>query len=222
MGYAAECISVVEDPSKEEIKKHYGLLRDKKDLPVIVGAKRENCERACRRFKEPHLFLLEDFSIQKVIVNGKIIAEEGKLVVEISPPTYPEWVLRTIRMKRAVTPGDLIFRTDKKNETKVRVIKVFEDQIVSVQETETLPVKNGEILPDPTKDILKIAMIERYGKTELDIGKGFVRGFGFTRGAIATSIAPDVHQIIAVGADNTNMSRAVNRLVEIQGGDSYL
>lgn len=44
MRYALECISVVEDPSKEEIKRHYGLLRDKKDLPVVLGAKKENCE----------------------------------------------------------------------------------------------------------------------------------------------------------------------------------
>lgn len=44
MRYALECISVVENPSKEEIKRHYGLLRDKKDLPVVLGAKKENCE----------------------------------------------------------------------------------------------------------------------------------------------------------------------------------
>lgn len=44
MRYALECISIVEDPSKEEIKRHYGLLRDKKDIPVVLGAKKENCE----------------------------------------------------------------------------------------------------------------------------------------------------------------------------------
>ena len=161
---------------------------------------------------------LEEFLVRKVIVNGKVIAEDGKLVIDMPPTTYPEWAVKTVRVKRAITPDDFVYKTDRKNETKVRVIKVTGEQIISVEEIETLVVEAGEILQNPTKDILKLVVIERHGKTEPNIAKGFVRGFGFTQGAIATSIAPDVHQIIVVGASEDDISQAVNRLIELQGG----
>ncbi len=63
-----------------------------------------------------------------------------------------------------------------------------------------------------------MAVVERHGKTEPNIAKGFVRGFGFTQGAIASSISPDIHHIVVVGIDNIDMAKAVNRLSEIQGG----
>ncbi|MDJ0649861.1 MAG: adenine deaminase [Xenococcaceae cyanobacterium MO_188.B19] len=161
---------------------------------------------------------LENFSVQTVIVNGKIIAQSGKLVTEITPTTYPNWMVNTVRLKRAVTPDDFILKTDREQKTQVHVLKVFREQIISVEETETLTVKDGEILPDPTKDILKIAVIERHGKTAPNIAQGFVRGFGLKEGAIASSISPDIHHIVVVGINNIDMAKAVNRLVEIQGG----
>ncbi len=161
---------------------------------------------------------LEDFSVRKVIVNGKVTAEDGKLVIDIPPTTYPEWAVKTVRVKRAVTSDDFVYKTDRKDETKVRVIKVTGEQIISVEEIETLALEDGEILLNTTKDILKLVVIERHGKTEPNIARGFVKGFGFTQGAIATSIAPDVHQIIVVGVSDTDISQAVNRIIEIQGG----
>ena len=161
---------------------------------------------------------LENFSVQTVIVNGKIIARSGKLITEIPPMTYPNWMVNTVILKRAVMPDDFILKTDKEAETQVHVLKVFREQIISVEETETLTVKDGAILPDATKDILKIAVIERHGKTAPNIAKGFVRGFGLKKGAIASSISPDIHQIVVVGINNTDMATAVNRLVELQGG----
>ena len=161
---------------------------------------------------------LKNFSVQTVLVNGKIIARSGKLITEIPPMTYPNWMVNTVILKRAVMPDDFILKTDKEAETQVHVLKVFREQIISVEETETLTVKDGAILPDATKDILKIAVIERHGKTAPNIAKGFVRGFGLKKGAIASSISPDIHQIVVVGINNTDMATAVNRLVELQGG----
>ncbi|MDJ0688573.1 MAG: adenine deaminase [Xenococcaceae cyanobacterium MO_188.B32] len=161
---------------------------------------------------------LENFSVQTVIVNGKIIARQGKLVTEIPPRTYPQWMVNTVRLRRPVAPDDFVFKTDRKRETQVHVLKVFREQIISVEERATLTVKNGEILPDITQDILKISVIERHGKTTPNIAKGFVRGFGLKEGAIASSISPDIHQIVVVGINNIDMAKAVNRLVELQGG----
>ncbi len=161
---------------------------------------------------------LENFSVQTVIVNGKIIARSGKLITEIPRTTYPRWMVNTVRLKRAVAPDDFILKTDREKETQVHVLKVFREQIISVKERATLTVKNGEVLPDISQDILKIAVVERHGKTAPNIAKGFVRGFGLKEGAIASSISPDIHQIVVVGINNTDMARAVNRLVELQGG----
>jgi adenine deaminase len=161
---------------------------------------------------------LENFSVQTVIANGKIIAQAGKLVTEIPSTTYPEWMVNTVRLKRAIAPDDFVYKTDREQETQVHVLKVFREQIISVEERETLSVKDGEILPAPAKDILKMAVIERHGKTAPNIARGFVRGFGLREGAIASSISPDIHQIVVVGINNTDMARAVNRLVELQGG----
>lgn len=157
---------------------------------------------------------LENFSVQTVIVNGKIIAQSGKLVTEIPPTTYPNWMVNTVRLKRAVIPDDFVFKTDKKQETQVHVLKVLREQIISVEEKATLTVKHGEIVPEPTQDILKLAVVERHGKTAPNMAQGFVRGFGLKEGAIASSISPDIHHIVVVGINNIDMARAVNRLVE--------
>lgn len=163
---------------------------------------------------------LEDFVVQRVIVNGETIAEGGVLTVDISPPEYPDWVSKTVRTRRDFTPDDFACRTSKAKETRVRVISVLPDQGISFEEIEFLAVENGEILlpTDSDRDILKVVVIERHGKTASNIAKGFVKGFGFKKGAIATCIAPDINQMILVGATNEDLARAANRMAEIQGG----
>lgn len=80
-----------------------------------------------------------------------------------------------------------------------------------------LPYRDGERLADPGQDILKICVLARYGRNR-NIGRGFVRGFGFARGALASSVGHDSHNVCVVGASDTDMAIAVNRLIELQGG----
>lgn len=162
---------------------------------------------------------LENFVVDTVIVNGKIVAQAGKLVVELPETTYPDWILQTVKLKRAMTTDDFVCKTSRETEAQVHALKVFGEQIISVEQTVTLAVQNGEILPDIHQDILKMSVIERHGKTAApNIGRGFVKGFGLKQGAIASSISPDIHQIVVVGVENQDMATAVNRLVELQGG----
>ncbi len=161
---------------------------------------------------------LEDFVVNTVIVNGKIIAQAGKLVNELPETTYPDWMLQTVKLKRLITADDFVCKSSRENQTQVHAQKVFKEQIISVEQTVTLAVQNGEILPDIDQDILRMAVIERHGKTAPNIGLGFVKGFGLKQGAIASSISPDIHQIVAVGIEKQDMATAVNRLVELQGG----
>ncbi|MFM8551765.1 MAG: adenine deaminase [Nitrospiraceae bacterium] len=100
---------------------------------------------------------------------------------------------------------------------RVRVIGVRRRQIVTDLLEATLPVLDGSVRGDLSQDVLKIAVFERHRRTGRR-AVGFVKGFGMQRGALATSINHDSHNVIVVGADEAVMAAAVNRLREIDGG----
>ncbi len=97
------------------------------------------------------------------------------------------------------------------------VIGLVHGKILTDHLTLALPWRQGERLPDPAGDVLKVCVLARHG-TNRNIGRGFVKGFGFTRGALAASVGHDSHNVIVVGADDEDMAVAVNRLIAIQGG----
>ena len=98
-----------------------------------------------------------------------------------------------------------------------RVIGVVPGRIITEDLSFDLPVIDGEKLPDLDKDAVKIVVVERHDRNG-NIGRGFVHGFGLKRGAIASSVGHDSHNICVVGADDADMAVAVNRLIEIKGG----
>jgi adenine deaminase len=98
-----------------------------------------------------------------------------------------------------------------------QVIGVVPGRIITERLAFDLAVRDGEKRADPEQDVLKIAIVARHGKNT-NIGRGFVHGFGLTRGALASSIGHDSHNICVVGADDADMAVAVNRLIEMQGG----
>jgi adenine deaminase len=97
------------------------------------------------------------------------------------------------------------------------VIGVIPGKIITEHLRLTLPVQNGERLVDLDQDAVKVAVVARHGINR-NIGRGFVRGFGMRRGAIASSVGHDSHNITVVGASDADMAAAVNRLRAIQGG----
>jgi adenine deaminase len=90
-------------------------------------------------------------------------------------------------------------------------------RIITERLSMDLPVRDGEKHADTGKDALKVAVVARHGKNR-NIGRGFVNGFGMQRGAIASSIGHDSHNICVVGTNDADMAVAVNRLIAIQGG----
>lgn len=100
------------------------------------------------------------------------------------------------------------------------VIGVIPGRIITEHLTMTLPVADGASQPDPAQDAVKVVVIERHGKSGPGegIGRGFVNGFGMQRGAIASSVGHDSHNICVVGADDADMALAANRLGTIEGG----
>jgi adenine deaminase len=97
------------------------------------------------------------------------------------------------------------------------VIGIREGQILTDHLTETIAPEAGDRRPDPGRDLIRIAVVERHGRNG-NIATGFVRGTGLQRGAIASTVCHDHHNIAAIGADYADMALAVNRLGEIEGG----
>ncbi|MBI1416431.1 MAG: adenine deaminase [Limimaricola sp.] len=108
------------------------------------------------------------------------------------------------------------FRTAS-NRVATDVIGVIPGKIITEHLHEEIPVIDGDKRPDPARDLVRITVIERHGKNG-NIANGFVRGFGLRRGAIASTVCHDHHNIAVVGLDYADMALAANRLSEIEGG----
>lgn len=103
------------------------------------------------------------------------------------------------------------------NRAETDVIGILEGKILTEHLREDIAPQDGDKRPDPTRDLIRIAVIERHGRNG-NIATGFVRGFGLQAGAIASTVCHDHHNIACVGVDYADMARAANRLSEIEGG----
>ncbi len=106
---------------------------------------------------------------------------------------------------------------DTGNREDTHVIGILEGKIITDHLKESVPITNGDKRPDPLRDLARITVIERHGKNG-NIANGFVRGFGMQKGAIASTICHDHHNIVCVGIDYADMAMAANRLGQIEGG----
>lgn len=153
---------------------------------------------------------LKSFNVKEVYIAGNLSACEGKSLFPVNPAELEN----TFKMSPK-KPVHFEISSSKKEE-KVRVIDVIEGQLLTEKHETALPVECGKIRPDVEYDILKIAVLERYGHNRMT--NAFVRGFGLKNGAIASSVAHDSHNIIAVGTNSQDMADAVNNLVKNNGG----
>ncbi|MEA5008045.1 adenine deaminase [Clostridium tyrobutyricum] len=160
---------------------------------------------------------LNNIEPSMVFFEGKLVAEQGKLISSKVSSEYPNWIKNTVKFNKTITPNSFEIKSKSKNSTEVNVIELIKDQIINKWTTEELEVKEGLIKNNLQEDILKIAVVERYGKTG-GIGIGFVKGFHIKDGALASSVSHDHHNIVCVGTDDYNISQAVNEVKNIQGG----
>ena len=152
-----------------------------------------------------------------VIFEGTVVAENGRLVTKRIKTHYPAKLKNTISFARPITADSFVVRSENKDFTKVNVISIYPDQIINEWIHHVLPVEEGIVKNDVENDILKLAVVERYGKTS-NIGIGFVKGFTLKDGALASSVSHDHHNIVCVGTNDEDMAVAVNALKEMQGG----
>src|SRR5215471_4488951 len=154
---------------------------------------------------------LKKFRVRQTWKKGVLVAENGKFLGK-SPAKVP---LPRSTMNLRYSPKDLVVRANgKKN---IRVIEIVPDQAVTKGTTLPPKIENGEVVPDTARDILKMVVIERHHATG-NVGVGFVRGFKLKRGAIASTVAHDAHNVIAAGANDTDILFAIQELERLQGG----
>lgn len=152
---------------------------------------------------------LEDCHAQLVLCGGRVAQKQAFAARATVPP-----VGRGSVKAPRVTPED--FRCTG-NRADTDVIGIIEGKIITQHLQEEIVPDNGDKRPDPTRDLIRIAIIERHDKNG-NIATGFVRGFGMERGAIASTVCHDHHNIAVVGVDYADMALAANRLSEIEGG----
>ena len=142
-----------------------------------------------------------------------VVLKRGAPVEDYPSPAVPEWVRNTVRVAPTAS-NDFAIPWEG---GAARVIGLIEGQIVTDELREEPKIEDGFAIADPERDLAKIAVVERHLGTGR-VGLGFVKGFGLKRGAIATSLAHDAHNIVVVGIDDGDMARAVQRLAETGGG----
>ncbi len=152
---------------------------------------------------------LEDCDVQRVLCGGVEVTDEAFAARDTIPPVGRHSV-------NAPTVTAQHFRTAGNRED-TDVIGIIEGKIITEHLHEVIPLEDGDKRPDPGRDLIKIAVIERHGKNG-NMATGFVRGFGLRHGAIASTVCHDHHNIAVVGADYDDMAMAANRLGEIEGG----
>jgi adenine deaminase len=143
----------------------------------------------------------------------ELTLKRGRPVEEIPEPHVPEWVKHSVRNK-PVGEGDLRIPW---SGGEARVIGLVPDQVVTESLAAEPRAADGAAVADPGRDLAKIAVIERHLGTGR-VGLGFVGGSGLQRGALASTVAHDAHNIVVVGMNDGDMVRAVARLGELGGG----
>ena len=159
---------------------------------------------------------LAKLEIDMVFYQGKLVASQGKLLSSLPPVTLE--LKDTVRIKPIMVKS-LSLRAKQSNlsEESYPVIEIIPGQIVTKKAMEQIKIVDGTVMPDVERDILKLVVVERH-KASGNIGLGLVKGFGLKRGALASSVAHDSHNIIAVGANDLEILKAIEEINRLQGG----
>ncbi len=158
---------------------------------------------------------LKTVKAEYVISNGRLVAQNGQVLVPPRKHRYPRSLLNTVHLAKDFTADDFAIPVEG-HQVKVRLIDQVTN-LVTREEFIDMPVTDGQLKADAGKNILKVAAIERsYGTGKRSTG--LIRGLGLKKGAIATTDVWDCGDIIVVGADEADMAQAVNRIKELGGG----
>ena len=157
---------------------------------------------------------LQQFNVSMTVFGGRIVARDGEYLAETrTPPSeLPHEVVHSVNLA-PLHRSHLRLPAEDAN----HAVEVINGQIVTRFVDVEPSIVDGFAVPEPGNDLLKLVCVERHNATGR-VGVGLVRGFGLQHGAIASTIAHDAHNIVAVGADDTDLLRAIALVAESQGG----
>lgn len=155
---------------------------------------------------------LFDFNVLSTYIDGYKVAEKGKTLINSVEEECPN-----IFKAKKIKPSDLEVAYEK---AEIKVIKALEGQLITEKLVIEAKHNNGVIISDTERDILKIVVLNRYEYSKPSVA--FINGFGFKKGAIASTVAHDSHNIIAVGCNDEDIAEAINLLINSKGGISVV
>lgn len=154
---------------------------------------------------------LKDFKVLATYIQGKLVAKEGTPLIErVQAPIVNHFNCQPKQLSDFQLPAN--------ENGKLQVIQVIDGQLITNKVLMNPRIENGLFVSDPSQDLLKIAVVNRY--QEAPVALGFINQVGLKRGAIASCVAHDSHNIICVGTNDEDMRDAVNALIEHRGGIS--
>lgn len=160
----------------------------------------------------------DDFQVVSVFSRGKQIVDHGTSLVHYEPAQHDACLLNTTRLKNLITPDSFkIAAPEGARRVKVTCMDTLPWIPITQPREVELECVDGYVACDVDQDVLYIAQVERYGING-NVGKAFMGGFHMTRGAIASSVGHDNHNVIVMGTNFEDMAVAVNHLIEIGGG----
>ncbi len=163
---------------------------------------------------------LIQFKVTKTFIDGKLVAEEGRSLIQTSKSTVvnnfscERKTVRDFEIKKNSIPAAKAGG----NSFTVPAIEALDGQLITNRIPAIVVVNNELLCANPAEDILKIVVVNRY--REAPVAKAFIKNFGLKDGAIASSVAHDSHNIVAVGVDDESICEAVNLLIDAKGGVS--
>ena len=162
---------------------------------------------------------LAKVKVEKVYKGGQLVAEGGKLAVKLEPRPCPDNVKNTMHLPKRFTAADFAIEAPAGagNKVRARVIHAIEAKVGTLAQTRDFAVENGFVRVDPGEGVNRLAVIERHKGTG-QTGKGFVSGLSLKKGAVASTVAHDAHNLMIVGANEEDMAVAGNALLDCGGG----
>ena len=161
---------------------------------------------------------IQRFQASMVIANGRIVAEDGHFTADLKTSVYPDWVYKTVQLKRPVRPEDFEIKTDPgADEVKVRAIQAVLGSIITPEKRFRLKVSGGVVQPDLEQDVIRITMVDRFNKTG-GIGNGYIHGLGLEKGAFGITVNSICENVLVAGVSAEDVCLVVNELARIGGG----
>jgi adenine deaminase len=151
---------------------------------------------------------LTHFRVLKTYIDGQVVAERGRSHIAIKP-------IEAINRFDTLPCSEESLQVPAQS-SNMEIMRALDGQLITQRVTVPVDIHHGLAVADPRADILKLVVLNRYKPAKPAVA--FIQGFGLKRGAFASSVAHDSHNIIAVGVDDQSLCRALNHVIEMRGG----